>query len=130
MAGKNQVCPKAAYIFVSIPNTKGEREFGVFISVNQHVTHSKEKRGLSDEAREVVYDLTKQSKKPKEIANILKSKNIEFCNIDQIKTYRKVIQARLATLNTPPELLATSSEPTHQESIPVSSQTEEITVGG
>ena len=84
---ENQVCPKAAYIFVSIPNTKGEREFGVFISVNQHVTHSKEKRGLSDEAQEVVYDLTKQSKKPKEIANILKSKNIEFCNINQIKTY-------------------------------------------
>ena len=67
-----------------------------------------------DESWEVVYDLTKQSKKSKEIANILKSKNIEFCNIDQIKTYQKVILARLATLNTPPELLATSSEPTHQ----------------
>ena len=40
LAGKNQVCPKAAYIFVSIPNPKGEREFGVFILVNQHVTHS------------------------------------------------------------------------------------------
>ena len=36
----------------------------------------------------------------------------------------------MATLNTPPELLATSSKPTHQESIPVSSQTEEITIGG
>ena len=82
MAGKNQVCPKAAYIFVSIPNHKGERKFGVFILVNQHITQSKEKRGLLDEAQEVVYDLTKQLKKPKEIAYILKSKNIEFSNIN------------------------------------------------
>ena len=89
LAGKNQVCPKAAYIFVSIPNPKGQREFGVFILVNQHITHSKEKRGLSDEAREVVYDLTKQLKKPKEIANILKSKNIEFRN----KTDKNLLQS-------------------------------------